>query len=382
MSDIKQLSNIQEISFIENMTLEEMSNFTLEQYKNLYKEEYGRTPELRVGDPISLLLKSIALIAYQIALYIDTKGRQELLKTSTGNALDNLGALLGIPRNEAKRAVAMERFILSEVRNEYVSIPAGTRVKTQSGKYFNTLDYAEIPSGSRYVDVEVQAEMAGTESNGIQPGDIGILVDPHPYVGEVTNTTESTGGLDIEDDDDYTERIYLSPSKYSSAGPRDAYEYYTKEWRSDIKDVQIVSPSPSVVEIYAVFESGKLLNETERNDLQAYINGESKRPLCDQVICAEPEEIPYKIGLTYWIASSDKQSAGIIREQVSEAVEDYKTWQRKLGRDINPTELIAQIRQAGAKRVRVSAPLDTIISKTQIPACTEETVIYGGIEDD
>lgn len=382
MSDIKQLANIPEISFIENMTLEETVNFAMDQYKNCYKKAYGKDPELRTGDPKSLLLKSFSLVAYQIMQYIDTKGRQELLKTSTGDALDNLGALLGMPRNGAKRAVAMERFTLSAIRNEYVSIPAGTRVKTQSGKYFNTLDYAEIPMGSLYVDVEVQAEIAGTGSNGIQPGNIEVLVDANPYVAAVTNITESMGGLDIESDDDYTERIFLSPSRYSSAGPRDAYEYYIKEWRSDIKDVKVVSPSPCVIEIYAVLENGKLLTETERNDLQAYISGENMRPLCDKVLCAVPEEIPYKIGLTYWIASSDKQSAGIIQEQVAEAVEEYKTWQRKLGRDINPTELIMRIRQAGAKRVRVSSPLDITISETQIPACTETTVIYGGIEDD
>ena len=76
-------------------------------------------------------------------------------------------------------------------------------------------------------------------------------------------------------------------------------------------------------------------------------------------------------------------SSGIdISHHKPEAVEEYKTWQRKLGRDINPTELIMRIRQAGAKRVRVSSPLDITISETQIPACTETTVIYGGIEDD
>lgn len=382
MSDIKQLANIPEISFIENMTLEETVNFALEQYKICYKEEYGKDPVLGAGDPKNLLLKSFAMVIYQIMQYIDTKGRQELLKTAEGEALDNLGALLGIPRDGTKRAVAMERFTLSAIRNEYVSIPAGTRVKTQSGKYFNTLDYAEIPAGSLYVDVEVQAEIAGTESNGIQPGNIEILVDANPYVAAVTNITESTGGLDIEEDDNYTERIYLSPSRYSSAGPRDAYEYYTKEWRSDIKDVRIVSPSPCVVEIYAVLENGKLLNETERNDLQSYISGESIRPLCDKVVCAEPEEIPYKINLTYWIASSDRQSAGTIRDQVSEAIEEYKTWQRKLGRDINPTELITKIRQAGAKRVQISSPLDVVVLETQLPDCTEMSVIYGGVEDD
>ena len=54
----------------------------------------------------------------------------------------------------------------------------------------------------------------------------------------MSNTTPSTGGLDAEDDDSLTRRIYLAPSVYSCAGPRDAYEYYTREWRGDVADVR------------------------------------------------------------------------------------------------------------------------------------------------
>lgn len=64
------------------------------------------------------------------------------------------------------------------------------------------------------------------------------------------------------------------------------------------------------------------------------------------------------------------------------AVASYKAWQRKLGRDINPTELIATVRSAGAKRVRLTAPADTVVSAAAIARCDSETVSYGGLEDD
>ena len=83
-----------------------------------------------------------------------------------------------------------------------------------------------------------------------------------------------------------------------------------------------------------------------------------------------------------WIGDGDQRSAGTIQEKVTAAVQSYQSWQRHLGRDINPTELIAKIREAGAKRVKLTAPADIVVGKTQLPKCTGQTVTYGGLEDD
>ena len=96
----------------------------------------------------------------------------------------------------------------------------------------------------------------------------------------------------------------------------------------------------------------------------------------------EPEEVPYNIAFTYWIGDGDQRSAGTIQEKVTAAVQSYQSWQRHLGRDINPTELIAKIREAGAKRVKLTAPADIVVGKTQLPKCAGQTVTYGGLEDD
>lgn len=382
MSDIKQLENIPSISFIENMTLEEVREQIISEYKRLYKEKFGRDPELGEADPKYLLMNSFALIVYQTMQYVDIKGKQELLKTATGDSLDNLAALLGITRLPAERAIATEKFSIQEALLTYVPIPAGTRVRSQSGFYFNTLEYAEIPAGDTYVEVTVQAEEPGQAANGLEIGAIDTLVDPIPYVSKVENTTASSGGVDIESDDSLTERIYLAPSQFSSAGPRDAYEYYTKEWRADIADVKVVSPDPCEIQIYAVTDQGALLNSTERAALLAYLSAEDKRPLCDEVSVEEPTEISYNVTLTYYIATSDSQSAATIKSQVETAIADFEKWQRHLGRDINPTELITRIRQAGAKRVTVTYPVHTVIDDTEIPKVGTETITYGGLEDD
>ena len=382
MSNIAELANCPELSFIESMTLQETEEQLRELYTKYYREATGKEPEIGEADPLNLLMKAFCAMEYQTMQYADAKGRMEMLKTSTGDALDALAALVGLTRKEANRATATVRFTLSEAQNGATAIPTGTRVKSEDGKYFNTVEYGEIAAGETYTDVVVQAEEAGADSNGILSGGIKILVDPIAYVASVSNTTPSTGGLDAEDDDSLTRRIYLAPSVYSCAGPRDAYEYHVREWRSDVTDVQITSPEPCVIAIYFVMEGGRLPNATEREELAEYISGENLRPLCDKVVCVEPEEVPYNIAFTYWIGDGDQRSAGTIQEKVTAAVQSYQSWQRHLGRDINPTELIAKIREAGAKRVKLTAPADIVIGKTQLPKCTGQTVTYGGLEDD
>lgn len=64
------------------------------------------------------------------------------------------------------------------------------------------------------------------------------------------------------------------------------------------------------------------------------------------------------------------------------AVDNYVLWQKsKLGRDINPSELIVRVMAAGAKRVAVTAPVFKVTTDTQVAICSTKTVTLGGIED-
>ena len=71
-----------------------------------------------------------------------------------------------------------------------------------------------------------------------------------------------------------------------------------------------------------------------------------------------------------------------IQENVEKAVQDYQTWQRKIGRDIDSSELIMRVREAGAKRPKLTGPVDTKISETQVAKLNSCKITYGGIEDD
>lgn len=385
MSEIKELAHVPELSFIGGMSLRETEELTRESYARAYRELTGEDPDMSEGSIVNLLMKAFCAVEYQTMQYIDAKGRAELLKTSTGDALDQLAVLLGLTRRPPNPATAMQRFSLEEALPFAIAIPAGTRVKTQSGKYFFTRSYAEIGAGELATETVVEAETAGTGSDNMTTGTINLLVDPIPYVAATENVSPSTGGLDTEDDDSLTRRIFLAPAVYSSAGPREAYEYYARAWRSDVADVQVENPSRCHVAINFVLQDTdglRLPNETELAQMEEYLSADRLRPMCDLVQCVQPEEIEYAIDAEYWIASSDQRQAGQIQERIGAAVEEFQVWQRKLGRDVNPTELIARLRQAGAKRVKLTAPEDISVKKNCLPKAVSISVTYGGLEDD
>ena len=209
------------------------------------------------------------------------------------------------------------------------------------------------------------------------------MVDPIGFVSKVENTEKSAGGTDIESDQSMAERIYLAPSSYSTAGPDDAYEYWIKESDPNIGDVKISSPTPGVVDIRFVMKDGSIPNDTIIAKAESAVNQRSKRPLTDKVQVKKPEIEEYGIDITYYINRSDQGIALAIRSQTEAAVKEYQGWQdAKVGRDINPDELIARINSAGAKRIIVREPAFCVVEETVKPQCTGINVVYGGLEDD
>lgn len=72
-----------------------------------------------------------------------------------------------------------------------------------------------------------------------------------------------------------------------------------------------------------------------------------------------------------------------IQQAVSAAVDSYIAWQRKIGRDINPSKLLALVMGAGAKRAQITAPIFTAIPADSIAAIDgTASITYGGLEDD
>lgn len=379
---IPELENLPEVSFIDNITLDDIQKQLLADFEERYEALTGKPCVLRRADPSALILYACSIQIFQALLYVDRAGKQDLLKYSYGGYMDNLAAIRGITRLPAKAAVTTIRFTLSEAMPGVVVIPKGTRA-TNGEIYFQTDEYAEIPVGEISVDISSTCQTEGISGNNIPVGEISILVDTLPYVKSVSNTEITSGGADIENDDNLAERIYLAPSGYSVAGPDDAYEYYTMEFNQEIIDVKVSSPAPTEVEIRFLIGEGEIPTSTVIKGLEEHLQDSNIRPLTDKVRVLAPEQQKFNISLTYYINRSDSAKANSIQNAVNAAIGEYIRWQTyTIGRDINPSELIKRIVETGAKRVEVTAPVFTKIPVTTVARIGEMSVTYGGLEDD
>lgn len=337
---------------------------------------------LAPADPRRLFIQSLCTIIVQQRKAIDYTGKQNLLSYAEGAGLDHLGYMTDTARLEAQSALTTFQFKLSSVMSSAYSIPAGTQVATGNGVFFAVDEAVDIPAGELTTTVGGHAEIPGIAGNGFLPGQINSLVTPLPYIDSVENLTESNSGTDREDDDNYAERIQLSPEKLSTAGPIDAYIYWTRTASQAIKAVDVDTPTPGVVEIRALLSNGDLPSDELLQQISNVLSATTIRPFTDSVYTLQPTGVDYDIGVKYWISSDDKSRASSIQQAVNEALSEYVIWQRSaMGRDINPDELTKLLKNAGAKRLEITSPVFTVIAKTQVAREAAVSCDYEGLED-
>lgn len=383
-NEISKLYNLPDISFVDDISYEKILNEMIADYEKKYQEATGRKVTLRPGDKEHIHLRIEAGQYFQMYQILDNAAKMNLLKYSKGNFLRHLGAFKKTFIQEPKPAVVTARFTLSEIRKDVIYIPQGTRITAGDGVYFATDDYAEVKAGDSFVDVDCTCETVGEVGNEYIVGQIETIVDPVPYVSDVSNITKSDGGTGEESEDSFRERIFLAPSSYSVAGPADAYEYWVKQYNSAaIEDVKIYEPTEAVVDIRILLVGGALPSKTFCSGCLEYLRENPIIPLTDNDLVAAPDVVNYNLKAVYYIARSDLNNIKVIQESIEAAKETYLNWQRtKIGRDINPDALTEFVRAAGGKRVVITSPVFTPIPETSI--AMEKTVefTYGGIEDD
>lgn len=380
---LQSVFDLPDVSFTENDTIEAMMERLITNYETKYREVTGKARSLSEADPIRILLYSIALDLFQTEQYVDRAGKQDLLKYSYGEFLDNLAGNRGVFRIQPSPAITTLKFTASEPKDYAIGIPEGTRATNGDGVYFETIEYGEIPIGETSVEISARCTEDGITGNNFIPGQIATLVDPVAYIETVTNTTKTEEGADLETDESLAERTFMAPSRYSVAGPADAYIYWTRTYNLNIGSVKVTSPEPCHVVIYFLNSNGSLPGEELIQGLKAYLADKNIRPLTDNVEVCAPSKSEFDVNLTYYINRSDASSAVAIQREIDAAVTEYIKWQTtEIGKDINPSELIKRVVAAGAKRVIVNSPAFRAVQDTEVAQCTGSTVTYGGLEDD
>lgn len=379
---LAQINDLPDVSFIENKTLDDVQAEMVKDYQDKYKELTGKELTLRRADPEALKLYAASVQIYHLHLYADMCGKMDLLKYAYSEFLDNLGALRGVDRNPAVSATVIVRFTLSEKQPSVTIIPKGTRV-SNGEIYFATDKTTEIAIGDIYADVPCTCQTVGIIGNGILAGAINTLVDPIAYMDNIASIEVSSGGSNVEDDENFAYRIYLAPSAYSVAGPVDAYIYHTKSYSTAIGDVEVTSPAPVEVEVRFLLADGSLPTDGLCAEVAEYLSADNIRPLTDHITVLAPTEHEFDIDFVYYINKSDANRAASIHFMIMSAVKEYIEWQTHvIGRDINPDKMREKIIAAGAKRSEIRKPVFARVAPGHVARIKNQNVVYGGVEDD
>ena len=371
------------------------------------------------GDPVRLFLESLAAVIIQQRQIINHAGKQNLLKYARKVHLDHLGSFTRTERLDDAPAFTRVRFSIDQELDFEVLVPKETRVSPDGKLMFKTSHPARIPPGALHVDVRVECLAPGTQGNGFLPGQITHLVDPLDYIGSVSNIETTSGGADSEKDDPYRERIQTAPEGFSVAGPTGAYGHWAKSAHQDIVDVSVfrssplddltnaqlngvldlagIDPngltreekqirvatwlSPSTVNICPLLSRGRIPDSAMVDRVADRVNDRKVRPLTDRVVVAPPELVNYDIDLTYYVSPDNRLALSDIQAAIARALETYIAGQReKLGRAVNPDQLVHLLIKAGALRVAMKSPVHTPVGKNAVAREGAINMVFGGFD--
>jgi phage-related baseplate assembly protein len=195
-----------------------------------------------------------------------------------------------------------------------------------------------------------------------------------PSIDTVTNTVKTHGGSDEETDDAYRDRIRLSGSTLSVAGPPNAYRFWAMSADASVADAYVSSPSPGVVKIVPICYGGVMPSDDILAKVLASCSADDVRPLTDQVTVEAPTVQQYDIELVYYTTEADESACVSTIEGDGGAIDKYIYWQgSSLNRDINPDYLRKLILApdwaedlVGAVRVNIVKPVFTDMDETTV----------------
>ncbi|WP_420023769.1 baseplate assembly protein [Cereibacter azotoformans] len=182
-----------------------------------------------------------------------------------------------------------------------------------------------------------------------------------------------------ETDADLRRRTQLALEGYSTAGPSGAYIFHALSADGAVLDASATSPDPGQVLVAVLARAGDGAAGSELlAKVNAALNADSVRPLCDTVTVQSAEIVEYAIEAELFFNSGPDQAAVLATAQA--AAQAYAEAQHRIGLPVTLSGIYAALHQPGVARVDLVSPAANIaISETQASYCTGITLENGGI---
>lgn len=185
----------------------------------------------------------------------------------------------------------------------------------------------------------------------------------------------------MESDEDLRRRVLLAPDSYSVAGPASAYVYHALSADGDVLDAAAISPAPGevIVAILSRIGDGTASPELLAN-VEDLLAGGEVRPLTDSVTVQSAELLPFDIEaqLTLY-PGPDSQ---LILDTATAALDRLLATNRRLGRNISRSAIIAALHAGGVQNVNLIAPTaDIIVEPIEVASPGTIAVTIAGFDE-
>lgn len=198
------------------ITKSDIRDEIIDNYINSSLDGLTKITDFNIGSEAYHLADVMASFILEHRELIDLNYRMSMIHTAEGEFLDNMGDMRGIHRYGSSPSIGTVKFTrLSENTDEVIYIADGTQVSTTDAISFivdagEDVDYLIIDSGETEITANVICEQEGSYTN-VLPNTIVLVMGDIGSKVSVTNEEKFTEGSDIESDDDYRQRIILSP---------------------------------------------------------------------------------------------------------------------------------------------------------------------------
>ena len=185
----------------------------------------------------------------------------------------------------------------------------------------------------------------------------------------------------LESDADLRRRAQLALEGFSTAGPEGAYVFHALSADADVLDVSATSPGPGDVLVTVLSRTGSgTAGAPLLAAVQAALNADDVRPLCDNVIVQSASIVSYAITATLFFYPGP--DSAVVMAAAQAAATAYAAAQHRIGRDVTISGLHAALHQPGVQRVVLTSPAAALtIGSAQASWCTAITLTNGGVDE-
>ncbi len=321
------------------------------------------------SDPAVKVLEVAAYRELLLRQRMNEAARALMIAYSLRSNLDQLGANFGVERLKGANASFSAEIVLSAPLLRAVAVPRGHGVRSRDGvAEASLMEDVTIPAGETVgVGLFEIVRPSGEEGNGYSAD--WLPITPLPFVAGVRLPTTPTGGSDAESDDAFRVRISESMERFSTAGPRLAYEFWAKSADERVRDARAYSPSPGVVRVALLSSEGDGAPDTAMiARVTDAVNDDARRPLTDCVEVCGATILPYAVSVHLEVYPGVAPEPVIAESRRRVAAFAAAAW--RIDEDVTRSAIVAAAHVEGVKRVSLASPdADILVGLDAAPWC-------------